>query len=60
MDALDAWNTFLSTGSVLDYLAYTSIHDKETADKSSDGEEPSEDGYESEHGRSDNQGTKYW
>ena len=60
MDALDAWNTFLSTGSVLDYLAYASIHDKEMADGCNKDTELSEDEYESEYGRSDNQGTKYW
>ncbi len=60
MDALDAWNNFLSTGSVMDYLAYTSIHDAELSDAEKQENELSEDEYESEYGRSDHKGTKYW
>ena len=57
MDEYDAWNEFLKTGSVLDYLAYSSMkNSKQYFDDS----EPLEDAYESEHRRSDYQGTEYW
>lgn len=57
MDEYDAWNEFLKTGSVLDYLAYSSMkNSKQLFDDS----QSTEDAYESEHRRSDNQGTEYW
>lgn len=57
MDEYDAWNEFLKTGSVLDYLAYSSMkNSKQLFDDS----QPTEDAYEPEHRRSDYQGTEYW
>lgn len=57
MDALDAWNTFCQTGSVLDYLAYSSLKNSK---HDFDDSEVLEDAYELEHGRTDNQGKEYW
>ncbi len=56
------WNTFLETGSVLDYLAYKSVFDNEEYF----GNEPNSDAItkgqndENYDGRSYNKGTKHW
>lgn len=54
MDETDAWTAFLETGSVLDYLTYTTI--KNSGDFP---ETPQEAADENHHGRSDYQGTEY-
>lgn len=58
MDEYDAWNEFLKTGSVLDYLAYSSA--KNARHSEDEFFQTPEDEYEPEHGRSDYKGTKYW
>lgn len=50
---LDAWNSFLSSGSVLDYLHYKAIQNANTQDKGS------EESDEIQHERTDNKATKY-
>lgn len=49
MDEKDAWTNFVATGSVLDYLKYSSIKNGN----------PQEAPYESQHGRTDNKRTDY-
>lgn len=51
----DAWNSFLSSGSVLDYLHYKAI---QNANNNSQ-ESQSEDCDEVQHQRTDNKGTEY-
>lgn len=57
MDEYDAWNEFLKTGSVLDYLAYSSLKNVKQTDYDS---QNLEDSYELDHERSDYKGTGYW
>lgn len=57
MNEYDAWNEFLKTGSVLDYLAYSSM---KNARQINDDSQMPEDAYELEHERSDYKGTEYW
>lgn len=55
MDEMNAWSTFLTTGSVLDYLRYKAI--QENAEQSNP-KKPEEQN-EVFNGRTDNQGTEY-
>lgn len=57
MDEYDAWNEFFRTGSVMDYLAYSSL---KSAREDFYSDNPPEDAYELEHRRSDYKGTEYW
>lgn len=56
MDEMDAWSTFLTTGSVLDYLTYTSL--KEGREMLNGTHQEAED--ENQHDRSDFKGAEYW
>ncbi|HHZ06635.1 MAG TPA: hypothetical protein GX401_07620 [Clostridiales bacterium] len=53
MDEMNAWSNFLTTGSVLDYLRYTTLRNAEKL------EGTQEDENENQHGRTDYQGTEY-
>ena len=54
MDETDAWTAFLKSGSVLDYLTYTSIkNSKDFADNTQEAE------HENQHGRPDYKGKEY-
>lgn len=55
MEETDAWNSFLATGSVLDYLQYRAIQNA----KNFDNHKPSEDTDEILYGRTNNQGAEY-
>lgn len=63
MDIYDAWSNFLETGSVMDYLRYTSLRDsKSNFPKYYNDTEDylQEDDNENLHGRTDNRRTEYW
>lgn len=64
MNAYDAWENFLSTGSVVDYLRYTSLRDSKVNFpeyfNDDDDFDMQEDDDEDIHGRIDYRGTKYW
>lgn len=53
MNEMDAWQAFLHSGSIYDYLIYKSIHNDLTNDKLT--EQQNEDYNQ----RTDNQGTEY-
>lgn len=53
MNEMDAWSKFLITGSVLDYLQYTSLRNAE------DLTDTQEENDENQHRRTDYQGTEY-
>ena len=53
MNELDAWNSFLHSGSIYDYLIYKSIHNNRTE------EHNSESNNEIYNQRTYNQGTEY-
>lgn len=53
MNETDAWNSFMSSGSVLDYLRYKSIQSAKTDDK------PSEETDEIQDKRTDNKTAEY-
>lgn len=53
MDETGAWTAFLATGSVLDYLRYTSLKNAAV------GIDTQEEYNEDQYGRSDDQGTEY-
>ncbi len=54
MNETDAWNSFLMSGSVLDYLQYKSIQNAKKGDRA-----PLEDNDENKDKRTDNKGTEY-
>ena len=63
MDIYDAWSNFLDTGSVMDYLRYTSLRDSKNnfPEYYNDTEDYlQEDDNENLHGRTDNRRTEYW
>ncbi len=63
MDIYDAWSNFLESGSVMDYLRYTSLRDsKENFPEYYNDTEDylQEDDDENLHGRTDNRRTEYW
>lgn len=63
MDIYDAWSNFLETGSVMDYLRYTSLRDSKNnfPEYYNDTEDYlQEDDNENLHGRTDNRRTEYW
>lgn len=63
MDIYDAWSNFLETGSVMDYLRYTSLRDSKSnfPEYYNDTEDYlQEDDNENLHGRTDNRRTEYW
>lgn len=64
MDIYDAWSNFLETGSVMDYLRYTSLRDSKKDFPEyfnrEDEFDMQEDDDEDLHRRADNRGTKYW
>ncbi|MEE0859667.1 MAG: hypothetical protein U0M12_09435 [Acutalibacteraceae bacterium] len=65
MDIYDAWSNFLETGSVMDYLRYTSLRDAKEKNfpeyyNREDDFDMQEDDDENLHGRTDNRGTEYW
>lgn len=60
MDEMNAWSTFVTTGSVLDYLRYTSLRNAEHEFKNSTtAAGTQEEHHEDRYRRSDNKGTKY-
>ena len=63
MDIYDAWSNFIETGSVMDYLRYTSLRDSKSnfPEYYNDTEDYlQEDDNENLHGRTDNRRTEYW
>ncbi len=54
MNETDAWNSFMMSGSVLDYLRYKSIQ------YAKDAEKPQEDSDEIQDKRTDNQTAEHW
>ena len=55
MDEMNAWSTFLTTGSVLDYLRYKAIQEEREQNSLN----RAEDSNEVCNGRSDYKGTEY-
>lgn len=55
MDEMDAWTSFMTTGSVVDYLRYKSIQNSKDTGADTFPEDENEDLY----GRSDHQRTEY-
>lgn len=53
MNETDAWVNFTNTGSVLDYLRYTTFRD------AVNGFDTQEETNENQHGRTDYKGTEY-
>ncbi|MEE1126408.1 MAG: hypothetical protein U0L18_10850 [Acutalibacteraceae bacterium] len=64
MNAYDAWKNFLETGSVVDYLRYTSLRDSQENFPEYFSDEDDFDMQEGDdediHGRIDYRGAKYW
>ncbi|MEF2919125.1 MAG: hypothetical protein U0O22_01485 [Acutalibacteraceae bacterium] len=63
MDIYDAWSNFIETGSVMDYLRYTSLRDSKNnfPEYYNDTEDYlQEDDDENLHRRTDNRRTEYW
>ena len=54
MNETEAWNSFMMSGSVLDYLQYKSIQNAKKGDRS-----PLEDKDENKNKRADNKGAEY-
>lgn len=64
MDIYDAWSNFLETGSVMDYLRYTSLRDSKKDFPEyfnrEDDFDMQEDNDEDLHRRANNRRTEYW
>lgn len=66
MNVYDAWQNFLDTGSVIDYLRYSALKNSRESHEEfpeyfdDDDFEMQEDDDENINGRTDNRGTGYW